>query len=325
MVRSARNFTLLILGIAVLCGVAGCRPAADGAADGEPGGIADAPPAAEAAADRAASVIDIVTTDYAFTAPPSIPSGWVTLRLRNEAEQPHFVVLWRLPDDRDFSDYNTEVVGPFSSLYKEYRAGTMAQPEFFEALTAALPDWFPVDGAGGVALTSPGRTAESTVYLEPGDYIMECYVRAPEPDGHKFHSELGMLRPLIVTEESSAAAAPEAALRITLSNYEIAVEGELSAGTHAVAVHVAENPEGLIGHDVNLVRLEADTNLDEVAAWMSWVDGLQQPAPAEFLGGAEQVTAGNTSYFTVTLEPGRYAWVSEGYGVQGMVREFVIQ
>jgi hypothetical protein len=192
-------------------------------------------------------------------------------------------------------------------------------------LTAALPDWFPPDSSGGLGLTSPGRTSQTTVYLEPGDYVMECYVRAPDPDGAKFHNELGMLRPLIVTEEPSGRGAPEADVHITLSNYEIAIEGELTAGEQTVAVEVAEDPEGLIGHDINLVRLETGARVEEIAAWMSWVDALQPPAPAEFLGGAEQVSAGNTTYFTVALEPGRYAWISEGYGAQGMVREFTIR
>ncbi|MGD8328275.1 MAG: hypothetical protein PVJ49_02485 [Acidobacteriota bacterium] len=271
------------------------------------------------------SVVEITTTNYAFNAPPSFPSGWVTLHLTNEAEEPHFMTLTRLPEGHTFEEYSRDVAGPFAALYKEYRAGTLDQAEFFAQLTAALPAWFPAEARGGVALTSPGQSAQTTVYLEPGDYVMECYVRPPDPEGDKFHGELGMLRPLVVTAESTDATPPEADVEITLSNYEITVEGELTAGTHTIAVHVAEAPEGLIGHDVNLVRLEPDDDLTEIAAWMSWVDALQSPAPALFLGGAEQAEPGLTSYVTIDLDPGRYAWVSEGYGAQGMVKEFTIQ
>lgn len=290
--------------------------AAPEAADETAAASAPAPPSA---------VVEITTTDYAFNAPPSFPSGWVTLHLTNEAEEPHFMTLTRLPEGHSFEDYDRDVGQPFSALYKEYRAGTLDQAEFFARLTAALPDWFPAEYRGGVALTSPGQTAQTTVYLEPGDYVMECYVRPPDPEGDKFHGELGMLRPLLVTTEATDAAPPEADVAITLSNYEITVEGELTAGEHTIAVHVAEAPEGLIGHDVNLVRLEPDDDLSEIAAWMSWVDALQSPAPALFLGGAEQAEPGLTSYITVDLEPGRYAWVSEGYGAQGMVEEFTIE
>ena len=40
-------------------------------------------------------------------------------------------------------------------------------------------------------------------------------------------------------------------------------------------------------------------------------------------GGATPV--GHTAYFTVNLEPGRYAWIAESAAAQGMVREFTVQ
>jgi len=54
---------------------------------------------------------------------------------------------------------------------------------------------------------------------------------------------------------------------------------------------------------------------------MSWIDALRVPAPAELLGGADHLAGGSTSYFRVNLEPGRYAFVSEGFATQGMVHE----
>jgi hypothetical protein len=58
---------------------------------------------------------------------------------------------------------------------------------------------------------------------------------------------------------------------------------------------------------------------------MSWIDGMVSPAPVEFLGGADQMPAGSTAYFEVDLEPGSYAWISEGYAAQGAVKEFVVE
>lgn len=193
--------------------------------------------------------------------------------------------------------------------------------------TRGLPDWFsasyPDLVRGGVGITSPGRTSQSTVKLEPGTYLMECYVVSPEG---KFHNQLGMLRPLIVTDEAPGGQPPEADITMTLSNYEIAVEGELTSGEQRIRVDVAEAPEGLLGHDVHLARLDDDTDLQEVAAWMSWVDALSPPAPAEFVGGAEHVPVGYSSYLTVDLQPGRYVWVSEGYAAsQGMMKEFTVE
>jgi len=313
-----------ILSLALVACLVACQPSRpDPAEEPETTGTAEA--ATAGASD--AHVVEVTSTDYAFTAPPSVPSGWTTWRMTNEGEQTHFLLLWRLPEDRNFGDFASDISQPFNELYAEYRAGDLEQEEFFEELGAALPDWFgSLERRGGPGFTAPGRISQTTVQLEPGEYVMECYVRAPDEEGVKFHNALGMLRPLVVTEEGSGASPPEADLEITLLNYELAVEGEPGRGEQTVRVHVTEEPEGgLLGHNVQLVRLDGDTTVEEVAAWMDWVDALQPPAPAEFIGGAEQMQAGLTSYFTVDLEPGRYAWISEGYAADGMVREFIIE
>jgi hypothetical protein len=176
-----------------------------------------------------------------------------------------------------------------------------------------LPDWFgDVAQFCGPGLTAPGRTVETTVYLEPGTYVMECYVK---DDAEQFHSYLGMIEQFTVRETVSAAREPEADLRVTLSSTEgIRVDGDLVPGTHTVAVHFEDQTtyEHMVGHDVHLVRLNG-TDVETVARWMNWMvpGALVAPAPATFLGGAQTMTAGSTAYVTVDLEPGDYAWVSE--------------
>lgn len=314
---------LSILAIVLTMGLAACQPDARDQAAPE-GGAGESEPPVDAASD--AHVVEVTTTDYAFTAPPSLPSGWTTLRMHNDGEQTHFLLLWRLPDDRNFGDFASQVSRPFNELFGEYQTGHLSRQEFLQELGGALPDWFgSLERAGGPGFTSPGRTSQTTVRLEPGEYVMECYVRAPDPE-LRFHNALGMLRPLIVTADGSRASPPDADIEMTLSNYEIATDGEPGRGEQTVRVYVAEEPEGgLLGHNVHLVRLGGDTTVQEIGRWMDWVDALQPPAPAEFLGGAEQLQAGQASYFTVHLEPGRYAWISEGYAANGMVQEFTIE
>jgi len=67
--------------------------------------------------------------------------------------------------------------------------------------------------------------------------------------------------------------------------------------------------------------------LDEVVEWMDWmnVDGLRAPSPAAFVGGIHEMPAGYTAFFTVDLEPGRYAWIAESGAELGMVNEFTIE
>ncbi|MDH3285831.1 MAG: hypothetical protein OEQ13_13950, partial [Acidobacteriota bacterium] len=179
-----------------------------------------------------------------------------------------------------------------------------------------------------------GRTAETTVHLEPGVYLLECYVKT----GGVFHSyssspsSYGMVHELVVTDEASTAPEPSATLEITLSGERgIEVEGELVPGAHTVAVRFEDQKvhENFVGHDVHLVRLEEDSDLEELAAWMDWTrpNDLETPAPAEFLGGTHEMPPGGTAYFNVRLEPGRYAWIAEVTSPleKGMLKTFTVQ
>ena len=270
-------------------------------------------------------VIDIRAEDFSFTAPPTFPSGWVTLRFENQGEESHFVSIIELPEGVTFDSYTSGVSDPFNILYAEYRAGELDQAGFFEKLGAEVPEWiFTARRAGGPGFTAPGVTSETTIQLDPGSYIMECYVRT-KAEGHTFHGAKGMLRPLIVTDEDSGRMAPDADIEITLSNYALTVDGDLSAGRHMARVSVADNPDSLTFHNVHLVRLEGETEVAAVATWLDWVDNMLPPAPARLLGGAGQASAGSVSYLTVDLEPGRYAFVSELHGLQGMTHEFTVQ
>jgi len=308
---------LVALGL-VACQSPDAEPAAESSTEAAAGSVATSPTDA-----TEEGVVEVTVQDFSFLAPPELRSGWTTFRMTNMGEQPHFMLLWRLPEGRTFGDYTEQIARPFQEQYDRYVSGELGQPEMLEQILAVLPEWFgELQGMGGVGLVTPGLTGQATALLEPGDYVMECYVVTE--DG-KFHGTMGMLRPLIVNSEATGMEEPEADIRITLSNFEMNIEGELSAGEHTIAVHTTEDPGSFIGHDVHLARLDADTLIEDLVPWMNWIDALRPPAPAEFLGGAEHVAAGRTGYFTVTLEPGRYALISEGYAALGMVHEFVVE
>jgi len=289
----------------------------------------DTPESQEAAPEATAEipaddgVVQIVARDFEFEAPTEIPSGWTTFRLKNEGAQEHFAVLWLMPEGRTVTDFKRQVSAPFHSIMGPYQAGEIDREEAMTVLGDALPEWFwSVLPAGGVGLTAPGGVAQTTINLEPGTYVVECYVKTPEG---VFHSMYGMLHELTVTDGASVATVPEANVEMSLVNYEIVTVGELAAGENTVRVEVLEDPEGLLKHDIHLVRLSGEATANDVVAWMDWLDELKAPAPAEFLGGAEDMTAGSSAYITLDLAPGNYAWVSESYGSQGIVQEFTIE
>lgn len=310
--------------VILLTAVAGCGTgASDQDATRAPDTASVAP---VAAVSDSPGVIRVSAEEYGFNARSKFPSGWVNLRFENEGEEEHFLLVWRLPEGKIFDDYAAEVAEPFQQLYTRYVAGNLDRATFFEELTAALPEWFfEAVPMGGPGFTAPGHTSETIIYLEPGDnYVLECYVRSMQED-HRFHGSEGMLRPLVVTTEASGLEPPEHDVEITISNSGLKVAGDLNAGSHMVKVRVEEDPEGFLGHNVHLARLNADGSSREAALWLNWVDELVPPAPVEFLGGAGQTIAGRESYVAIDLEPGRYAWISEMHGIDGFVHEFTVE
>lgn len=269
--------------------------------------------------------VEVTAVEYAFRAPDRIPAGWTTFRLTNAGSEPHFFLLTRLPDGRTLEDYGRDVGRAFGVAYDSLKAGTVNKAEAFRILGRLLPGWYRAAApGGGVGLLSPGITGHATVRLEPGTYVMECYVKAP--DG-RFHTELGMVRTVVVTRDSSPTAAPSADLRAAVWNGRVEAPVTVAAGDHVVALHFAEQPDAGLGNDLHLVRLADTVRLDAVTRWMDWmeIDGLRAPAPATFLGGVQEMPAGQTAYFTVTVEPGRYVWISERSAEHPMSQEFTVE
>lgn len=278
-------------------------------------------------------VLEIVARGHVFElSADEIPSGWTTIRLRNESDEPHFALFGRMPLGRGLEDSVREVVPPFQEAMDLIMAGEVDAG--FAAL-GALPAWYgDVVYTGGPGMVSPGGTTEVVAFLEPGTYVIECYVKTE--DG-VFHSALGMIDEIMVAEDPHGAAPPDADLVVTLTNPDpddgsapesgIDVTGVVASGPQVVEVSFASDSPPPLGNDLHLVRLEEGEDVAEVAAWMDWSrpTGLTTPAPATFVGGTNEMPQGQSAYLTVDLEPGRYAWVSErGAGVP-MYLEFEVR
>lgn len=284
--------------------------------------LAQTPASAQSTAET--PVVDVLAEEYSLEAPREIASGWTTFRLQNEGEETHFVFLTRLPEGKTIEEYEVEVGEPFNDIWYPLRDGEIDQEQAMERLAELVPGWFwEAQPMGGPGLVEAGGTAQTTLKLEPGEYVVECYMKTDEGEFHGFE---GMIRPLTVKEEPSGAAEPEADVRLTVSNSGIETDGEFTPGTHTVAVHFAEHPEEGFGNDAHLVRLDEGTEVAQVVPWMNWlnVEGLQNPAPFTFLGGTHQMPAGSTAYVTVDLEPGHYAWIAEENAARGLVKEFTV-
>jgi hypothetical protein len=252
-----------------------------------------------------------------------VPSGWTTLRLRNETQVIHFGFLVRLPEGKTVEDYRREITPLFQNLIDQANGRPLTAP----AVGTDLPEWYPdMLFMGGPGLLGPGRTGEVTVNLEPGVYAIECYIKAP--DG-RLHSFLGMIEQIVVTTDESPAREPEADLTMTLSTEGgIEVDGPMRAGPQTIAVRFEDQKvyENFAGHDAHLVRLNDGARVDELVAWIGSPTGLAEAVPAEFLGGTHDMPAGSTAYLSVQLEPGSYAWIAEVPNAEqrGMLKRFTV-
>ncbi len=274
-------------------------------------------------------IIEIVTEVMDFQSVDTIPSGWNTFNYINKSNETHFFLLDKYPAGKTLEDAEKEVIPPFQNGMDLINEGN--DDEGFAEFNK-LPAWFfEVVFSGGSGLVSPKNSSLTTIKLEPGYYIMECYVKMANGT---FHNAMGMAKAIIVTEEDSGHFPPEASVEMTISSTEgIIINDPIASGLQIFSIHFKDQitHENFVGHDLNLVKLSDDANLEALERWMNWADpkGLITPAPdgVTFLGGVNDLPEGSTGYFEVNLEPGNYAWISEVPNVssKNMLKTFSVE
>lgn len=257
-------------------------------------------------------VVDVIARDFSIKAPEQMDTGWYTMRLENQGQQTHFVIMYRLAEGKTIEDQRREVVPAFDRLMEGIRNGEIEKADIGTFVGENIPEWgLQMTYVGGAGLVAPGKTTQASFLVpEPGIYLMECYVKST--DG-TWHTSMGMLTQVEVVDQGGDGKEPTADATIAISNDGIEAPDMLSAGRQTIRVDINDRPETFMPYDVNLARLDDQASLDDIIYWMDWsnVGGLRAPAPVEFLGGVEHMDAGNYGYMTVDLAPGRYLWISE--------------
>lgn len=245
----------------------------------------------------APNVVVVKTSDYAFDAPDTVRAGLTTLRLvTNPGQEMHQVGLIRLDSGK-------------------------TPAELFNAMQTPgpMPKW--AVEVAGVNPPAPGQTADATLNLAAGNYLLVCFV--PSPDGVP-HIMKGMSRPLVVA--GTAAAAPLAGdVEIKLTDYAFGLSKPLTAGQHVIRVVNA----GQQTHEVMVIRLAPGKTAAQVAAWVEKMEG---PPPGEPLSGVAGLGVGQSASFPLTLAPGEYGLIcfipdakdGKPHYVHGMVHQFRI-
>ena len=113
------------------------------------------------------NVVTITATDYAFSAPDTIPAGLTTFRMSNQGRELHQAVI----------------AGAGGRSFEEIQAALFKE--------GPIPDW--VTFAAGPGVVMGGDNSNATGNVAPGNYLIMCFIASP--DG-QLHVQKGMFRRL---------------------------------------------------------------------------------------------------------------------------------
>lgn len=222
----------------------------------------------------APALVTVSATEFAFSAPATIPAGLTTFRLVNQGRELHHVQMVRLEEGHTVEE-----------LVEAVRTGG-----------EVLPAWAYL--VGGPNAHAPGAQSEATLDLKPGQYALLCFI--PSGDGVP-HVMKGMVKPLTVVPATGQAQAPTPDVRMTLRDYSFEIAPEITAGRRSILVtNAAEQP-----HEVFVARLAPGKTPQDLLTWFD--AGQQGPPPAIPVGGTTFMAPGESNQITADLEPGEYA------------------
>jgi len=201
-----------------------------------------------------------------------LPAGLTDFHLMNNGKEPHHLTLIRLAPGQ--TPANLANLDPSKPLP--------------EGMTMA----------GGPNFAAPGGTAEAMVELQPGNYVMVCFIPASDGKPHLLH---GMVHPLTVTANpAGSAAAPTPDITLKLSDYSFEPTPALTAGHHVIKIENA----GPQPHELVLVKLATGKTAQD---FLQWAEKLQGPPPGTPAPGVTMLSSGGIAFITADLTAGDYA------------------
>lgn len=245
----------------------------------------------------AANVVRVTGEDFKFDAPDEIPAGLTEFRFLNKGPSLHHMAILKLTDGKTIDDLRKLLANP-----------------------GPPPSW--VKEVGGPNAPDVGTEANATVQLEPGNYVLICFVDIGGPP----HFMKGMVRPLRVVASNSAASNVKADATIDLFDYNFKLSTPIRAGTRTIRIHNVAQQH----HEVELVQLAPGASVTDFMNWMQKMDG---PPPGKALGGVAGIEAGMTQYFSANFTAGNYALIcflpdakdGKPHFVHGMVQQITVQ
>jgi hypothetical protein len=171
---------------------------------------------------------------------------------------------------------------------------------------------------------SPGETADATVYLEPGVYVLTCAIpsKSQEPQTMR-----GMSKTLHVVGNRVPPPEFMGQVHMAMFEYEFVVVQRMRSGPQTFYVV----NRGSRVHQVSLVRLNPGATADDMLA--AFAPTTAMSLPGELLGGMAGLEPGGRGMFTAALSRGRYALIClfpnptahDSHAAKGMVMNFTVE
>lgn len=235
------------------------------------------PAAGQATSASESRVIEVDATDFARSVPDGLEGGRVAFRMRNTGQEVHNVSLRKLSESVTFD-------------------------QVLPLVAYGAADLRPiVTSTSGVGHVSPGLSADTTLNVEPGDYVVICPITSP--DG-VVHMAKGMFKPLRVTvPDNDPVPEPLFVGTITLRDFSFDVPASLERdATYRV---VNDGPQI---HELAPIKLADGKTVDDAVKYIT-AETPTGPAPFEEVGGPAGAAAGTTMYWAAVLDPGQYVFV----------------
>jgi hypothetical protein len=208
----------------------------------------------------APNTLTVVASDFAYEAPEQIPAGVTTVRMVNNGAEPHHAVIAKIDAGRTLDE-----------LLAEYQSDNL------------WPDYITYVGGPGEAM--PGDSSSVTLMLEPGRYVLVCFIFSP--DG-ALHLMKGMTRVLDVVEsDRQLAAEPTPDVTVRLADYAFGFSGPVPSGDVTFRVENA----GPQVHDLVIIQTEPGKSVEEFLGWLE--SGSEGPPPGRIVGS---ITGMNTGH-----------------------------
>jgi uncharacterized cupredoxin-like copper-binding protein len=223
----------------------------------------------------AAEPVLFAAYDYGYSGPESVPAGVSTVEILNQGQDLHHAQLIRLARGKTAGDFQ-------QALKTDPR----------------IPDWALL--LGGPNAVVPSERARAIVNLEPGNYLVVCWI--PDKDNTP-HVALGMARPFKVRGKAQVSELPIGDVHVDEGDFSFAATANIAPGHHVVRVR----NNGAQPHEVLLVQLPPDGSIAEFGEAVA--KGVDSPPPGKPIGGITGLQPGSEAVFTADLTPGKYGLI----------------